>query len=266
MHYSKVKREKIGSCNLCRKEEVLLTWDHVPPKGGIEVSSVEIRTILQTLSGDSSKDQFQISQNGVKFRTICKQCNDWLGKEYDPALNKFASDISLFVKSSLHLPPVLTVPTKPYRLMRAILAHLVAAKIDMDEGEFDGIVKGFIFNKDVSIPEDINIFYWTYAYPQQVILRDVVMPAKRGDFSETMFCQLIKYFPVAYLVTTASRYEGLPELTRYRNSGPEDIVDIIINLRNLPNQYWPEAPDPGNILFGGQAMVNSVISSPRKKR
>lgn len=66
-----------------------------------------------------------------------RQCNDWLGKEYDPTLNKFANDISLFVKSSLHLPLVLTVPTKPYRLMRAILAHLVAAKAEMDEGNFD---------------------------------------------------------------------------------------------------------------------------------
>ncbi|MCI0528482.1 MAG: HNH endonuclease, partial [Nitrospira sp.] len=154
MHYSKVKREKFGLCNLCKKTADL-AWDHVPPKGGIKLSSVEMRTILQTLSGDPSKDKFRISQNGVKYRTLCQKCNNWLGHEFDPTLNKFSNDVSLLVRSPMHLPPVLDVETKPHRLMRGILGHLVAAKADLDSVVFDEQVRNFIFDPTASIPEGI---------------------------------------------------------------------------------------------------------------
>lgn len=265
MHYSKVKRGKHGKCNLCRNDADL-TWDHVPPKGGIELSPVEMRLVLQTLSGDPRKDKFRISQNGVKYRTICKACNDWLGQEFDPTLNKFADDVSVLVRSPLHLPPVLEVETIPHRLIRAILGHLVAAKAEIDDVLFDRQVREFIFDSAENVSDKINIYYWFYPYPVQVILRDVGMPSKRGDFSDYMFCHLLKYFPIAFLVSTCKEYEGMPKLTNYRDTGLDDIVKMPIGLRHVPDQHWPEAPDKENLLFGGQAMESSVFASPRKRK
>ena len=264
MHYSKVKREKQGPCNLCRKEAGL-TWDHVPPQGGIELSSMEMRTILETLSGDPDKDKYRITQNGVKYRTLCKACNEWLGQEFDPVLNKFANDVALLVRSPLHLPPILEVETKPHRLIRAILGHLVAAKSELDDVVFDQQVRNYIFDQSAPLPGEISIFYWIYPYPIQVVIRDVGMPSTRGNYSDFMFCQILKYFPVAYMVSTADEYEGLAKLTQYRDAKLDEIMRLPIGLRNVPNQHWPEAPDKGNILFGGQAMESSVIGSPRKR-
>lgn len=262
MHYSKVKREKYGPCNLCR-QDADLTWDHVPPQGGVELSAVEMRTILETLSGDPDKDRFRITQNGVKYRTLCKACNEWLGQQFDPVLNKLANDVTLLVRSPLHLPPVLEVETKPHRLIRAILGHFVAAKSGLDDVVFDQQVRDFIFDQSAPLPDEINIFYWVYPYPLQVVIRDVGMPSKRGDFSDFMFCQILKYFPVAYLVSTAAEYEGLSKLTQHRSAAPDEVVKLQIGLRDVPHQHWPEAPERGNILFGGQAMESSVIGSPR---
>lgn len=264
MHYSKVKRAKKTECNLCRTEAEL-TWDHVPPQGGIELSSIEMRTVLQTLSGDPEKDRFNLSQNGVKFRTLCKKCNDWLGHQFDPTLNDFARDVGELVRSPLHLPPSIDVDTKPHRLIRAIIGHLIAAKADLDEVVFDQTVRKFIFDSNLPVPDEIFIFYWIYPYPTQVVLRDVGMPKRRGNFSDFMFCHLLKYFPIAFLVTNTDAYEGLPELTRYRDAAPDDVLSVAIPLRDAPDHLWPEAPDDGNALFGGQAMQSSVIGSPKKK-
>jgi hypothetical protein len=141
----------------------------------------------------------------------------------------------------------------------------VAAKAELDEVVFDRTVRDFIFGPELPVPQEMHIFYWIYPYPTQVVLRDVAMPKRRGDFSAFMFCHLLKYFPIAFLVTDADAYEGLPELTRHRDAASDDIVGIPVPLRNARDHLWPEAPAKGNVLFGGQAMQSSVIGSPRKK-
>lgn len=65
-------------------------------------------------------------------------------------------------------------------------------------------------------------------------------------------------------MSTAEEYEGLASLTQYKDAELDEVVQLPIDLRNVPDQHWPEAPDRGNILFGGQAMESSVIGSPRR--
>jgi len=77
-YYAKMKRDKNHFCNIC-KSKTLLTWDHVPPQGGIDITPVEQETILERLTASKDDRQYLISQNGVKYRTICKDCNDRLG-------------------------------------------------------------------------------------------------------------------------------------------------------------------------------------------
>lgn len=264
VHYSKVRREKRGPCNLCRVESKL-TWDHVPPQGALELSAVEMRTVLQAFTGDDAS-RFRISQNGVKYRTLCKTCNERLGKEFDPVLNNLSRDVGRHLRSPLILPEIVKINTKPQRLIRAILGHLIAAKTELDEVDFDRDVGRVLFDKESAIPPDVHIFYWLHPYPIQVVLRDVLMPARRGDFSSFMFCHVLKYFPVAFLIANVAQYEGLPSLTRWRDTQWDDEVELRFSLSNIRGPHWPEEPADGNILFGGQAAQSSVIGTPRKSR
>src|SRR6056297_3557589 len=90
LYITKCKREKVSQCNICKKVKAL-SWDHVPPKGGISLTSVEQETVFQRLTINGEKRKYTISQNGVKFRTICKECNEKIGSKYDPVLNDFAN-------------------------------------------------------------------------------------------------------------------------------------------------------------------------------
>jgi hypothetical protein len=263
MYYVKTKRDKVGKCNLCL-EDKSLSWDHVPPKGGIELSTMEMENLLNVFAGDGGT-KIRDSQNGLKFRTLCAKCNnEILGNKYDPTINDFALSVGMYLKSNFKFPTIIHHKTKPVRLMKGILGHLVATKIEIDEVLFDSAVRELIFDENAPIPEQIKIFYWVYPYNRTVIMRDFAMPSVRGNFDAFGFFQTIKYFPIAYLATDLNKYEGLLELTKYRGCSIDEEVEIPIQLNRIEHFYWPELVDPGNFVMVGQAASNSVSASPKK--
>jgi hypothetical protein len=266
LYSTKFKRGKVGRCNICKKRKHL-SWDHVPPKGGIYLSAVEQETVFSHMTVAKINRKYSISQNGVKYRTICKECNEKIGSKFDPVLNGFARGIGNILKSNLILPSIIYYKTKPNLLIRAILAHLLAAKADIDKVTTDEQIRNFIFDENATIPEDINIFYWVHPYTNTVIIRDIAMLAVRGKFGgKAGVFSVLKYFPIAYLVTNLKRYEGLSELTLYRNSKQQDIIDIPINLKDIRGPEWPEIVDDGNMVAGGQSIQSSVSAIPKNKK
>ena len=260
MPYEKRKREKIDLCNICNLVKPL-SWDHVPPKGGIAMTSVEIRNIFKTLTGKA--DDYRISQNGVKYRTICSKCNADIGSFYDPVLNDFNRSLGQFLKTNIILPRIVQIETKPKRLFKAILSHILTAKLNIDEVKFDKTIREFVTSEIDPIPKDINIFYWVYPYDTTIILRDFSIVAHPGDFSTFSFCQLLKYFPIAFLVTDSYKFRGLPNLSDYANCEIDTISNIPIDLRNVHSYDWPERVDESNILVMTSETQNGIQAKPR---
>ena len=90
------------------------------------------------------------------------------------------------------------------------------------------------------------------------------MPSIRGKFKEFSFFHLLKYFPIAYLVSDSKSYENLPDLTKYCNKNIDLETDIHINLEKVKDYNWPEIVDNGNVFFGGKSIESSVIAKPKK--
>lgn len=264
MHYVKTKREAFGLCNICSKEKSL-SWDHVPPKGGINLSTMEMENLFNVFTTKEDVRKIRESQNGLKYRTICKECNEFLGRNYDPTVNEFALTVGRYLKSNLIFPKIIHHKTKPLRLIKGILGHLLAAKAEYDDASFDVQVRDFILDIDSKIPDNIHVFYWIYPYDCTIILRDFGMPSVRGRFDDFGFFQTLKYFPMAYLVSDKPQYEGLQLLTTYKDAGKDQEIDLPIALNRIKHHYWPEMVDDKNLLFGGQAASNSVSASPKIK-
>jgi hypothetical protein len=264
-YINKGKRAKVGICNIC-KQSSALSWDHVPPKGGIDSQSVEQVSILQHLAGNPEEFKPNISQNGVKYRTICRRCNSKLGRLYDPYLNDFALGVGRILKSIVKIPtPVIHYKTQPIMLIKAILGHLLAAKCVLDNTSSDEIIRDFLFDDKVKLSKEIKVFYWTYPYQDIVVIRDVFMPAVRGEFNKCgHFIGILKYFPIAYLVCDLEQYEGLDELTVYRGLNLEESAEIPIRLTQVKCSTWPEMAEDGNCVAGGANLNSSVYARPRK--
>lgn len=260
--YRKFKRRRFGLCNLCLKEKNL-TWDHVPPKGGIELLPVEIDRIASELMPGIKAQKPEISHDGLKFRTLCADCNSLLGQQYDPALNEFALAVGRFLQTSLHLPELLHIEIRPTAVVRAVLGHLLAARLSNIEAFFDPDIRNIVFDPDMAIPDNLSVFYWVHPYAQQIVFRDALIPEKRGDFSDFQRIGTLKYFPIGFLVTDASQYENLDALTYWRKEPSSTKVNIPIKIKGVRDVFWPEAPTPRNLLFFGQEGMESVRAHPK---
>ena len=262
MHYVKLKRAKDDTCNICRRQAPL-SWDHVPAKGGIQLSAVQIRSVFSVLTGESQKFKSSYSQNGLKYRTICKSCNETIGHKYDVTLNEFALSVGNYLSTSLSLPPIIHHPTRPTALVRSVLAHILAAKVTNDGAYFDRDIAPTILDENIPIPQDLHVFYWLFPFEATVLIRDFVISYVALGSKEVISCQLLKYFPVAYLITNASRFQDLDELTTYRNAPITEEISIPIRLSPVRPSVWPEGQDNGKIMLGGQAMLDSPFVLPK---
>lgn len=242
------KNKKYGYCQICEQYKKL-TDDHVPPKGGIDVDSVEIKSAFNIFTKQLGDKNYFISQNGVKFTTICECCNSKLGREYDTVLNSFSLDVKKFLDSKLSLLNSYNIETKPNRLIRAVLGHILAAKKEIEKTPFDEKVREILFDESKSIPDDINVFYWVYHYKLTIIIRDILMPAIRGKYNDFGFFQIFKYYPVAYLVINKKKYQNLQSLREYNSVKLDTIANINIKLNERKHWKWPEIIEDGNFVY-----------------
>lgn len=259
------KREKVGLCNICRTTQPL-TWDHVPPQGAISITDIEQRGVLAKLTDIGGEEQYDISQNGVKYRTVCKQCNEMLGHRYDPSLIKFTDTVGSIIKTTLTLPRTIPVNAQPIAVVKSILGHALAAKGHVDDVVMDQQMRPCVLDEKLPIPDTLHVFYWLFPYNCVVILRDIAMPAVRGQFKDFGFFNVLKYFPLGYLICDRAKYEGLPELTLFRMLGTYDTATIDIDLKAFRHPQWPESSEGNNIVAGCKSIESSVFATGRKRK
>ena len=263
MRYVKYKREKESICNLCREIKPL-SWDHVPPKGGINLTAVQIHRVFELITNPSEHSNFRISQNGVKYRTLCKECNELLGVEYDPTLNNFAIGVGRYLNSQLKFPEVIHHRLRPQRLLKAILGHLIATKVGIEDSKFDQLARKYVLDSTASLPDNINVFYWVYPYKSSVIIRELGKSTVEQNSQKLGIFQALKYFPIAYLCCEKEKYTGLDSFHSYRHYGLDEECEIKINLTRIEPENWPEFPEKSSFLYGGQSANNAIYSIPRQ--
>ena len=258
--------KKDNICNICQQEKEL-SDDHVPPKVCPPAKNIVISRLLYEMTGERSFRP-RISQNGITYKTICSDCNNGLGTRYDWALGEFSQKIENFINSKLILPDSFEIECHPNAIMRSVLGHLLAAKTETDEVVIDNLIRPCILEPSLPVPDDIHLLYWVYPYEKTIILRDFVMPAVRGHLQTSGFFNMIKFYPIAFLIThQLNSYEGLLSLHRFNKLTPSDKANIPINLRSIKSSTWPEeCPGTENFLFLSRSANDSVYAVPKAQK
>jgi hypothetical protein len=259
---------KQGICNICGGFGPL-TEDHTPPKGCIKVRPVELHHIIEHLKAELPNSKGRQSQNGIKYRTLCKRCNNGLlGTEYDPSFINFVNELARYLKTQIYIPASISIKTKPQRLMRALLGHIAAQGVNgYEKGEITEPLRDYFLNQSLSLPVSLNIYFWAFPYQTNVMARDCVL----ADFSieEPVFIWFLKFFPIAFMVTIEEPYKykhsGLGCFSHYRCLGIDDEIDVTVNLTEIIPHHWPEAPlGKLSMVMYGQEAITSFNLRKRK--
>lgn len=259
MHRHKFKKKKIDICNICMQVKPL-SWDHVPPKGGIELTQLQQETVLQKLTSAPENKKFSISQNGVKFRTICKECNENLGVKYDQELNKLVLTIREVIENASTPIKSFKIFAKSDLIIKSIFGHLLAAKVNFENTKIDETLRAYYFNNLEAIKNKLHIYYWLYPYQNFVVLRDVIMPKARGSFKEFGMFSILKYLPIGFVITDFENYENLKEI---KFEGDDNKISEFLFDIKIPHPDWPEIVDNGNIMLSGKSIESSVAAFKR---
>ncbi|MDR7099163.1 hypothetical protein J2X04_001510 [Lysobacter niabensis] len=253
---------KSGSCNICGNVGPL-TEDHTPPKGCVRPTAMELQHVTHRL--DAEKAIKTKAQDGVKYRTLCARCNNaLLGGRYDPAMIDFVNRVSVLLASNLVLPNTIPVPAKPALLVRAAWGHLAAVGVDRYlKGPRTEEWRDFFLDETLPLPVGVNFYYWVYPYRRQALIRDAGSLDIRGPLRAMYW--LMKFYPMAFAVWMPENSYTLEyrDLAAYRTAGPDDVVDVMIDLEPIPHELILEAPTTTQAIMFGR---DSVVANSRPPR
>lgn len=167
----------IGVCSIC-KQEGKLSDDHIPPKScGNNGRSLYISFTPEYLQSGSIKKQ-KISQNGLKFRTICPRCNNELGAKYDKDLFLFRQFILSIISNSK-----IDMKYNELNVIKGILGHLLAAS-ELDESIPANDIRKFYFDDNLNCMKEFlskySLLCFYYPYRESIFILKNYVPI---DFS-----------------------------------------------------------------------------------
>lgn len=192
-----------------------LTEDHVPPKSCGNIKDAIVRRMFP--DAYNGKFAHTISQGGLRFKTICSNCNNTLlGTEYDPALEALANEIKHDMEES-HRTKQLIPGTKSYycqpnRLIRSVLGHLLASMSVETTTEnkptppLDALLQEYVLDPTKNIQQEISIYYWLYPANKKAIKHGAI--GFMGTNGQCIYGHVSKFFPLGFWVTYNEKTSG----------------------------------------------------------
>ena len=259
-----------GYCNICNTFG-LLTRDHIPPKGSIEIKPIVISRLSTFAGHDNSKTK--ISRNGLKIRSICGKCNnDLLGGIYDPEFiiftNQVATSLRLTQDHQISLPKLLPVTLKTQKVARSIIGHLLAGHPPstgpITDTPMYGLYRKYFLDKNMDFPDSLEIYFWLFPSRSQGIaighgITDLLSPTP-----SVLIGDILKLFPFGFWVVfnkPDSMSINQQKLVSNRTLGFDSEERILVDITKIPKTDWPENPG-GNFvaLFNNET---TLFSRPR---
>lgn len=219
-------------------------------------------SIMDFIGLQPEKRSHRFFQNGVKYRSICSNCNNvLLGYEYDPELIDFSHQVKDKIEKHLFLP--IEVKTKINRVVRSVIGHLIAHGIDSHrKGPLFNALTDYFLDSSAKWPEELKLYCWPYPNNDQIVIRIAGYVSVQAGIPNCTFT-LIKFFPLAFLITPDEPPRSSFSYSRIDSSLTHKIdeeVLVTLPISNIPRIRWPESPDK----FGAVMHTPHSFAASRK--
>ena len=243
---------EIGICNICG---ILsrLTEDHIPPKGVPLVGQVYLSRLTETLGVEKLRRSERFFQRGVKYRSICANCNNvLLGSKYDPTLIQFCKELHSTLARTVFLP--ISRPVKINRLLRAFVAHLISHGIEQHRvGTLSSDLTDYLLNDSAAFPANLRAYLWLYPYKPQIVAHGLGRISKFGAPDNISVFSLLKFYPIGFLCSISDLpHDELAQVTRVdslSSTSIDHLVSVELNISFIPHGRWPELPGKYGAVF-----------------
>ncbi len=235
MRYIKTKKHSISECNICGQVKNL-TWDHVPPKGILSDPAVYANTVFTQMP--TPTNHMKEYQSGIRYRTICRECNNVVLGKNDMAYKEFMDQLiqamKIITQSQAYYPRMglcVDIPCKINRILRAMCGHVLAAKEEYDSKKLtDGYMREYVLDENLKL-EKIKIFTWVYPYSTIVISRDFTVKGHLEASHPRGLISIVNSFPLAIVVSTEDETGCiLDDFGKYSTENIEDTVTVRVHM------------------------------------
>jgi hypothetical protein len=236
-------------CNICLSPNKL-TEDHVPPQCmGNNVLTHYVNYLHYFFQNDI---QYKgISQNGIKYETICEDCNRNKLNYFDNELNNL---YSFFRNATISNNLAIRIRVKPNKIIRGILGHFLSAKTSHHRTASENI---FAEALDTTKPinSDIGFYVAPYLSVQIRIIRDILINDARISINA------LKIKPLAFIVTYPKYKLNFSDWSQYFRCNVEDEYEIELFGTKVCDLEYPE--NSFRPMMFGLNGAESIIGFPQ---
>jgi hypothetical protein len=242
-----------GACALCGHYEKL-TDDHVPPEGVGNFDRWRGLSYMTRISGNDEEIASRRFPSGIRFKTLCANCNSRLGGREDKALVDFYNRVRKIVESPLLLSPLMRISAKPNLIIRSLFAHIAAANDSGRPSFFDDEARQIFLNKKSLRFSSWNLFYWIFLGKDLFLARSLFHTVW-SPILEVHEMFILKMYPLAFLFTTMPIFFGAANLMKFVQLRDEEETEIpLLLFLSEDHPVWPAYTSNTNaIMFGGNA-------------
>jgi hypothetical protein len=236
-----------GPCALCRTY-ANLTEDHIPPEAVGNSGNWIARSYLANAAGDKELLFGREFRGGIRFRTLCAECNNGLGGREDKALADFFERVLKRVDSPLILNQIMRIPAKPNLIYRALMAHIIAANDSGVPNGFDAEGRNIFFGKQSLGLSTWNLFYWIYTGSSIFLMRNAYYAT--WNPVEVIPIQVLKCYPLAFMFAQKPWFGGLPNLLQFVRIKDDEEVELpILMYARDGHEAWPVVPSASTLML-----------------
>lgn len=256
----------VGVCNICGVN-AKLTDDHIPPKGVPRVGQVYLDRLSVALGAKEASRQARMFQRGVKYRSICADCNNvLLGSHYDPTLVAFCQNVQSAVTDLAYAPTSIRVQQN--RLFRSVIGHLLAHGLNTHRtGTLVARKTDYFLDTTQAFPSELRLYCWVYPYRPQVVARGLGTVFDFATQRDPVICSILKFFPLAWMCSIGdlpgNETHDVIRVDHLSTGALDDTTEIVIAPSILPPSRWPEAPRVnGAVLHNDLGTIGYPTQSP----
>jgi len=127
-----IKEKKVGICRICGRKE-RMSFEHIPPKSAFNKNRVYLyqgTNILgrDQLPWDMTGVRYSQYQSGSGFKTVCKNCNNFLGSKYVKDYKFFTEEgiKRIYDRVNDYIETSNFIKIRPLNIIKQIIAMFLA--------------------------------------------------------------------------------------------------------------------------------------------